>query len=329
MTLSDLTDHVCDKLGKNDSITRSICKAFIKRRHQMIYDGQLWRESLIQYTVVADSDTVVLPWNIERVVAVRWSDRELPPIDQQTVFQIDPQAFDAVGTPVTFSTLGTVPTFIPASNEAASTLTMVSDDASDTGAVLIRSMLADDNNASGGPVPGSASVNLNGTTPVNILASIPDFDSFTSLTRASNTSKVTFSQNTGDGLLVIASIYPNETESRYLRIRLLQSPKDTTKSVLILGKAKFQAMNSDNDTPLIPRNIDNALIAFGLADMLDRQRQYDKAQLKVSEAGQLLDQAKRLETQEGAASARIIPWVDGQAYGMAFDEAGSWDVKNN
>lgn len=321
MTLSELALFVCNKLGKTDSVSLARAKDFIKARHRMIYDGQLWRESLVQYSATAASGTIVLPWNIERVVAVRWSDRELPPIDQQTVFQIDPQAFDRTGTPCTFSYLPPVANFKPVNTTTSSTFTVISDDASDTATIRFSGTLSTSND--GGVVPSSFSATLNGTTPVNLLPLLTgDYDSFSYIGRATNTSLITIRQDS----IVVSEIFQNEEQAKYLRIRLLESPNDVTKTILVLGKQKFQGMNSDADSPIIPRNIDNALIAFGLADMLERNRQYQKAQDKVAEAGQLLDQAKRLETSEGAANPRFIPYV-GESIGFNFDTELA-DVKN-
>lgn len=61
------------------------------------------------------------------------------------------------------------------------------------------------------------------------------------------------------------------------------------------GKRVFAALGASN-VPVI-RNIDNCLIAFAQADMLERQRQYAKSGEKVKEAGALLVQMKAVETE--------------------------------
>lgn len=79
------------------------------------------------------------------------------------------------------------------------------------------------------------------------------------------------------------------------RIRLLPGPA-TNVSVFLVGRKVLPTMGN-TDSPYI-RNIDNALLAFAMADMLERQRQYGKAQAKVQEAGALLEAAKRVETEQ-------------------------------
>lgn len=89
------------------------------------------------------------------------------------------------------------------------------------------------------------------------------------------------------------------------RLRLIEIPTEET-VIRVLGKRTPPTFSADNDVPGIT-GVDNTLIGFALADMLERERQYGKAQAKFEEAGLLLDQLKRQETVQQAHNSRIIP----------------------
>lgn len=65
-------------------------------------------------------------------------------------------------------------------------------------------------------------------------------------------------------------------------------------SATIAGRKVLSRLSEDGDVPAI-RNIDQVLIVFATADMLERAHQYGKAQAKFSEAGALLDAVQTLE----------------------------------
>jgi len=89
------------------------------------------------------------------------------------------------------------------------------------------------------------------------------------------------------------------------RIRLVPSP-DTDGTVYVLGKLKWSEP-ADTDTPTI-NGIENTLLAMNEADMLERQRQYGKAQIKMNEAGVLLTQMREAHKNQFASDTVIIPW---------------------
>lgn len=108
MTLSDMASFVTGKIGRTDSDSVSKCKEFLARRYELIWNSQLWRESLATATqsVSADTQDVTLAdSNIDQIVAVRWSDTTLGPVAHEQVFAIDPTLFDGSGTPLAFVTL--------------------------------------------------------------------------------------------------------------------------------------------------------------------------------------------------------------------------------
>lgn len=89
------------------------------------------------------------------------------------------------------------------------------------------------------------------------------------------------------------------------RIRLLQIPTEST-TIRVLGKRTMPTFESDLDTPPI-NGMENCLLAFAHADMLQRERQYGKARELQEEAIGLLDQLKDLEVVQQAHNISIQP----------------------
>ena len=80
------------------------------------------------------------------------------------------------------------------------------------------------------------------------------------------------------------------------RIQVFPAPKEAT-TLLVVGKQMLIQLIEDFDVPVL-RNIDNALVAFVEGDMLERARQFQKAQLKFTEANAALQAAQSLETNQ-------------------------------
>lgn len=112
------------------------------------------------------------------------------------------------------------------------------------------------------------------------------------------------------GAVVNFIVLPKDS-SGDAKIKLLRKP-DTEKSLLILGKLKIVALG-DSDSPKI-NGIDNVLVSMVEGDMLEHMRQYQKAQIKFTEAMNHLNIAKDLENHQSASQTRIIPEI-----------AGHWD----
>lgn len=124
------------------------------------------------------------------------------------------------------------------------------------------------------------------------------------------------------------SIRPGETSVMARpRVQVLGYSTDSVE-VTFLCKRKYPGMSSDSSTPAL-RNCENVLLAFGQADMLERQRQYGKSQLKIQEGQTMLSILLDLERNQSASEARVIPEdVQGtwNGYGVlgGFDSAGRW-----
>lgn len=202
MTLADMATYVTAKLGQTDATSVSMCKDFIRRRYDMVWNAFPWKDSQIftSTTISNSTASIQLPTGTERIISIRAGGNTfLEPIDSVTLLQLDPQIIEREGTPVYYS---------------------------------------------------------------------ESYD-YTASKR-------------------IVSLYP--------------IPAVTT-ALYIVGKRAMLPLTSDGDSPVL-RNLDNCLMAFAQADMLQRQRQYAKAKELVEEGAALLEAAKKVELEQAALPRR-------------------------
>ncbi len=90
------------------------------------------------------------------------------------------------------------------------------------------------------------------------------------------------------------------------RVKPIATPKNAG-TLYALGKLKFTEMG-DTDSPII-NGAENALLAYAEGDMLERSMQYQKGQLKFSEAANLLQICRDLDNVQQDKTSVIIPMV--------------------
>jgi hypothetical protein len=111
--------------------------------------------------------------------------------------------------------------------------------------------------------------------------------------------------------------FTDTADGNKLKLRLYPIPQASIE-ITLSGKRALIPLVNDSDRPII-RNIDNALIAFVQGDMLQRARQYGKADKVFAEAGALLQSIQNLENQQSARVQRVIPDIEPDAYDDSCD----------
>lgn len=108
MTVDQIVNRICRKVGRLDDNSRHLCEDFVAERFNMIWDRRLWEESKIwaTTTVVAGQREVGFPESVLSVLAVRVGKRTLDPVQPETLLRIDPEAFTSTGTPARFIQAG-------------------------------------------------------------------------------------------------------------------------------------------------------------------------------------------------------------------------------
>ncbi len=125
--------------------------------------------------------------------------------------------------------------------------------------------------------------------------------------KSTTTGNLTVTLNDSSGLTKTeGTLLTTDTRSpSFQRIRVFDIPNQSA-DIKVAGKVKCEALDFDNQEPQL-RGCENILMTFAQADMLERERQYGKAQGKVNEAVALLEQYKRIEVVQQAHNMRIIP----------------------
>jgi hypothetical protein len=331
MTLIEMAELVCERLNKTDAATVALAKKFIDRRYKLVYDSVLWRDSQVLMAtsasansfpfvpLQADQNTLHFGHRVDRVIALRRDpEAMLMAGDTSHVFQTDITLFERTGSPVNFVSLPPVAT-PPTSNDGTavdigggtSFFEISSSSPLDVGmGVKIGSRLH-------GEYPNlteGETVVLNGTSPVFSMSAylVP---------------VAQFSKPATVGRVTVGIVYQSppfmsleswETHRSYPRVRVLPTPTEET-NFLALVKLRCLPLKDDQDTMLLS-NCEDAVMTLATADLLERFRQYGKAQEKKREAMLELEKLRDLEKNQSAHITRIVPVVEPDAYeGNNFD----------
>jgi hypothetical protein len=107
VTKSNIANYVGEKVHSTDDDSQAVFKTFVDRRYEMIWNAELWRESLgtVSQTVASGTSTVSLSTTMDFPVSAYWDEREITPVDYQRVFQMNPALLAETGTPTDFIVL--------------------------------------------------------------------------------------------------------------------------------------------------------------------------------------------------------------------------------
>ena len=107
MTKSNIANYVGEKVHSTDDDSQAVFKTFVDRRYEMIWNAELWRESLgtVSQTVASGTGIISLSTAMDFPVSAYWDEREITPVDYQRVFQINPALLAETGTPTDFIVL--------------------------------------------------------------------------------------------------------------------------------------------------------------------------------------------------------------------------------
>jgi len=300
MTLAELAQLVGEKVNMTDQKTLKLIKRYAERRHSMLCRMGLWRELLNLYSITAKAGApeVILPPQVSTLVALRTDDANIMPADACYLFMTAPSVWKNIGTPTMFHELPSVSTRTPPLGQQ---LSIESTSPSDVSvAVFIEGEWSGERRWE--------ELALTGTSPVVTNA---HFDVVFSITKPQTQGDVLI-KRAGDGEQ-IGSLHGGEYVRRYRRIRLLETPKEDTRLV-ILAKRTVAPLRADGDETAFD-GLDLPLEAFVLADVYEWLRQTGDANEKRSEAVALVEHLKRAEFYQEAQQQRLVPHVWGSEVG--------------
>lgn len=299
MTLKQLADHVVRRVGVTDDETTDLAKEFIKRRWKSVYDQRPWMDAHTTFVLTAATNNeVILPAWVDKLVQIRVDNaeaaRNLQMVSRQTVMLIAPGAIDQEGVRVAYSSLPSVSVH---THPAGKKLSLVSTDAMDTTQECrIRGLYN--------------GLEIEETIMLGGLSTIPGqfyYDEITHFSKPPSAGHVTM--HTVDTTpLELQVLRSTDTERRHQRIQLHNDYKtgDAGEVITILCKRRCIELVHDNDTPTIT-NLDDALIAYAVSDLLERERQFGKAAAKVQEALALTNEMVLAERDQQQNHSQIIP----------------------
>lgn len=330
MKLGDIVDQVCSMVRQNDTESKARCAGFAKRRYEMIWKRDLWKDSLQPITCTLPvaayvNATISLradlenDWQataqgiyqfqpgVERVIALRLADQAMSPVEMTSLFANDPSAFARTGTPVSYSILaGGLWT-----NAATLSCYLWASDTADLNKAITVDYIDGDGR------PTSAVVVLTTTYPTlgAHLEQVPKL--ITAIRKDTTVDNVTIGPV---GTTFVLTAYPEDTSlSPRIRIQILPKPQVNT-TFYALVKNKPRALDSNDKEPEL-RGVEDSLVAFTAADMLFRARQHSKAREFQSEGLALLKELQNQCTWQEASFCQLTP-VGEPGYDSEF--GGRW-----
>lgn len=316
MTLSEMASHVCDKARQSDADSVAKCKEYLARRYEMIYAEELWRDAVwtFPFTYTPDDPDVPESWAgiymfpgvVNKVVAVRKVEGEIGNVQDELLFQQSLDAYEQTGPAVQFTRLARCVTMLP---EAFAYHDLRFDSSASESGIEFKVHYIDEDNRRQkveGTLGGAVEVAADG---VRIVERV---------TKGTTSLNVLLSANAGDLELVQAAADDTAFEQR-LPIQLLPLPTEAV-TLRALVKKEHIKLDDDNAAPEL-NGVDNCLMAFAHGDMLQRARQYGKAQVVTQEAMALLLQFKNQAVLQEANRMQVIPIV-GEVPGMVDSGIG-------
>lgn len=320
MTLLDMANFVCAKVRQSDALAVTRCKEFLRRRYEMIYADQLWRASLYTHhfsvpnalvldftpniTTTGEEGMYFMPELVDRVLAVRADDAQVDVIDELMLYRGSLNQYEEEGDATKFSILSPAIFWVASPNldnmpaqfsglDTNETLTVRWIDGQD---IRHTTVVTAASGAAAFATPDEDGVKLIETVTHAALAGniVLQFDE-------GDTGAF---QDVGRSVAGDLGFTPRQ------RIRIYPKPGNgaAARGYEALVKRKLIPLTDDNDVPMLT-GIENCLMSLAQADMLQRSRQYGKAQIVQAEADGLFDQFKRLEVVQQANRMQILPEV--------------------
>ena len=303
MTRGQIISLATGLIGKTDAATISFANDSLSQRYGDVWDAANWSETLTMFYSTSQGPVIICPPIVARVQAVRFNtDTQLTYGAPGFFFQQDPNVFDRSGSPTMFTRLSSCGVAI----QPAGTQLVILPSFSDGGQTIVVHGTYQGNDQ-------YEEISINSFAPI-VTTSL--WDEIDSLSKPVTIGEITIRNPSA---VVLVTLQTWETEKRHQRIMILEQAH-TDYNVLVLGKKRCPTLTNDNDAPMI-RGADAALLCMVQADLLRRDREYTKAQLKDAEAKAQLKKMIDDETNQEAFTARVTPIAEQnywQMYGTPY-----------
>lgn len=317
MTLLEIANYACSKINQTDAGDILAAKNFCRRQFTLIWQSQLWKDSLIEFTqtlgVAADyvvTDTwlptkqiLLCPTILSHVIAVRNADRKFNVQSSELFYCQDFDQFQNSGTAVDYRLLAPcvweLETHRNVDISGADDVSQTTDYLDTDSVTVIRL-----------------------TAAISADSSI-DTERIDSVTKPVTTGNLFFTERT-TGTQFLALLPADTQATKRQRLQLIGAV-ESGMVLRVLGKRTCPTFTADNDEPGLT-GVENALMALTHADMLERERHYGQAKLIFDKAGVMMEVLVKEQTAQQAHQKRIIP-SDG--FGNPFGFDGLLGTKTN
>lgn len=306
MTLSEMADFVCGKVRQTDANSVTRCKTYLRRRYEMICQEELWRDLVWQYSFTFTPNTVASPESyggiymfptvVDKVLAIRRAEGGIDNVAAESLFRFDTDWWAQTGFSINYVHLPPCVAILP---DAFSFHDLrIYAGGGDSG--LTWKVVFLDSEQVRHTVSNTFSTSgvAEETDNVRIVEKV---------TKPTTEQISTLTTNQGDQDLVVC---PADSVTFPVRIPVQLIPwPDQATDFRALVKKKVVPLDDDNAETEV-RGVDNCLMAFAQGDMLERARQYGKAQAVAQEAVALLRQLKTVAVVQEETTQQIVPRVE-------------------
>lgn len=315
MNLLEMANFVCGKVRKTDAASVLKAKEFLNNRYKLIYNGSLWRDALWIWEFTFTPEVIGVPesWDgikflpgvVDRLVALRTTDQPMAGVADEHLFRAGLDEFAREGVPARFATGAPVVCLLPSTYDTTD-IAIVARDAGDVGRAWRMTIIDTDGNRvqyEGALVNGS-------TGPIALNVRVVE-----RCTVVTPEAYVSLDSRFGDETIARCEAGESAFPAR-VPVRLVPKPTEAT-AFKALVKKKAIELSDDNDVAEL-RGVEDVLLPLAHGDMLERERQYGKAQLKHGEGLGLLAEFKQRHVFQEDQQQQILPEVYEQS-GSVYD----------
>lgn len=314
MTLSDMAALVCAKVRQSDTTALLRCKQFLRQRYEMIWNEEMWLDSLFRLEFSFDMSPSALaadlpfanffsrdvgiwhlPPTVDRILALRRTDQGVGVADNFRFYRDTIDAFAQTGAAVAFTADGAVLADLRGKLTTVEAEGVVLSSAGGDETAAVRIVYLDFDGEEQILTTTGLDVGYSNTFYPQVILSI---------SKPATTAAVGVVLD-GDNIATLTATAL--VGKRHPRIQLLPMPTTTTEFKALV-KRKPLSLSDDNDEPAI-RGVANCLMEYAQADMYERGRQMGKAAMKRQDADRLLAQLKKIEVAQEANHCQIVPEV--------------------
>lgn len=298
MLVSDILSTTLAKVGlaQTDAVPtvlHDLALKFLNRVYEDVWNQYPFRDQKlvsITVSVAADTEELILPYDLDAVRSVRTATDPLYPINEIFMSDVWPEAFSEEGTePAHWFSLPDSPVYTQPA--AAGAVTVVSASSTDT-SLVVRVW-----GVSSG-VQAYESLTLNGTTPV---VGSTSFSEILGISKPLTTGRVTVTM----GGSTAGTLAPWDYAGAYRRVRLCPIPTAAT-TLYIEGTRRFPRLTDDGDA-IVLKKCESGIIDLLEAELLEYAGRPQEAVASRQKAEARLTTALRHETLIERADNRSYP----------------------